>query len=266
MCVISDLPEYKLPKNKVFKKNGKFKRKFYEKELLKLQVELVKLQAYIVNNKKRMLVTFDGVDTAGKDGTIKRILEHLNPRVARSVALPKPSDREKTEWYFQRYVPYFPAGGEMVFFNRSWYNRATVERVFGFCTHEEYLRFIRQVPKFEDLIVDEGIFFTKFWLQISKKEMKKRLEAREQDPLKNWKLSSLDWKSYEHYDDYQKYKQEMFDLSATPYAPWIEVDANDKKRARINVIRYILSKFEYPEKSYFYEADPNIVKVITNAG
>jgi polyphosphate kinase 2 len=265
MCKV-ELPEYTLPKDKVFKKNGKLKNKFYKKELLKLQIELVKLQAWIVNNKKRMLTTFDGVDTAGKDGTIKRILEHLNPRVARSVALPKPSDREKTQWYFQRYIPHFPAGGEMVFFNRSWYNRATVERVFGFCTYEEYLRFIRQVPKFEDLIVDEGIYFTKFWLQISKEEMYKRLKEREKNPLKNWKLSSLDWKSYEHYEDYQKYKKEMFDLSATPYAPWVEVDANDKKRARINVIRYLLSKFDYPNKEYFYPADPKIVKVITNAG
>jgi len=261
-----ELPEYTLPKEKVFNKEGKLKKKFYKKELLKLQIELVKLQAWIVNNNKRMLTTFDGIDTAGKDGTIKRILEHLNPRVARSVALPKPSDREKTQWYFQRYVPHFPAGGEMVFFNRSWYNRATVERVFGFCTYEEYLRFIRQVPKFEDLIVDEGISFIKFWLQISKEEMYKRLKEREENPLKNWKLSSLDWESYKRYDLYMKYKKEMFDLSATPYSPWVEVDANDKRRARINVIRYILSKFDYPEKNYFYPADPNIVKVITNAG
>jgi len=262
MCF--ELPEYTLPKEEVFKKNGKLKRKFYEKELKKLQIELVKLQSFIVNNQKRMLVTFDGIDTAGKDGTIKRILQYLNPRVARSVALPKPSDREKTQWYFQRYIPHFPAGGEMVFFNRSWYNRATVERVFNFCTHQEYLRFIRQVPKFEDLIIDEGISFMKFWLQISKEEMYKRLKEREKDPLKNWKISSLDWKSYEHYEDYQKYKKEMFDLTATPYAPWIEVDANDKKRARINVIRYIINQFDYPQKEYFYPPDSKIIKVITN--
>ncbi|EDM23082.1 polyphosphate kinase 2 [Caminibacter mediatlanticus] len=260
------LPEYELPKEKVFKDNGKLKKKFYKKEIKKLQIEFVKLQSYIVNNRKRLLSTFDGVDTAGKDGTIRRILRYLNPRIARSVALPKPSDREKTQWYFQRYVPHFPAGGELIFFNRSWYNRATVERVFNFCTYEEYLRFIRQVPKFEDLIIDEGIEFFKFWLDISKEEMKKRLEEREKCILKNWKLSSLDWESYKHYDDYQKYKKEMFDLTATPYAPWIEVDANDKKRARINVMRYIISKFEYPQKDYFYEADPSIVKIITNAG
>jgi len=260
---LNSLPEYSLPKDKVFKKNGKLKDKFYEKELLKLQIELVKLQTWLKNNNKRMIVLFEGVDTAGKDGTIKRILEHLNPRFAKSVALDKPSDRERTQWYFQRYVPHFPAGGEMILFNRSWYNRAGVEMVFGFCTKEEYLKFIRQCPRFEELIVDEGIKFFKYYLDISKKEQKKRLTARETDPLKKWKLSSLDWKSYEHYDDYQKLKEDMFDATSTPYAPWTVVDANDKKRARINVIRYMLSQFEYDNKAENFFADPNIVKVIS---
>ena len=261
---LKKLPEYSLSKEKVFKKNGKFKDKFYEKELLKLQIELVKLQTWLKQNAKRMLVVFEGVDTAGKDGTIKRILEYLNPRFARSVALDKPSDREKSEWYFQRYVPHFPAGGEMVFFNRSWYNRAGVEMVFGFCTKEDYLKFMRQCPRFEELIVDEGIKFFKYYLNISKEEMKKRLEKREKDPLKKWKLSTLDWDSYKHYDDYQKLKEDMFAATSTPYAPWVVVDANDKKRARINVIRDILSQFDYENKSEEFFADPNIVKMISH--
>ena len=260
---LKKLPEYSLPKDKVFKKNGKFKRKFYEKELLRLQIELVKLQTWIKKNGVRFLSIFEGIDTAGKDGTIKRILEHLNPRFARSVALDKPTEKEKTQWYFQRYVPHFPAGGEMVLFNRSWYNRAGVEMVFHFCTKEDYLKFMRQCPRFEEMIVDDGIRFFKFYLQISKEEMYKRLKKRETDPLKKWKLSTLDWKSYEHYDEYQKLKKDMFAATSTPYAPWIEVDANDKKRARINVIRYILSKFDYDNKADEFFADPNIVKVIS---
>ena len=258
------LPEYSLPKSKVFKKNGKLKDKFYEKELLKLQIELVKLQTWLKNNNKRMLVLFEGVDTAGKDGTIKRILEHLNPRFARSVALDKPSDREKTQWYFQRYVPHFPSGGEMVLFNRSWYNRAGVEMVFGFCTKEEYLKFMRQCPRFEELIVDEGIKFFKYYLDISKQEQKKRLQSRETDPLKKWKLSSLDWKSYEHYDDYQKLKEDMFAATSTPYAPWVIVDANDKKRARINIMRDILSQFEYDNKAEEFFPDRKVVKFVSH--
>jgi len=261
---INKLPEYRLPKSKVFKKNGKLKDKFYEKELLKLQIELVKLQTWIKNNNIRFLSIFEGVDTAGKDGTIKRILEHLNPRFARSVALDKPTEKEKTQWYFQRYVPHFPAGGEMVLFNRSWYNRAGVEMVFGFCTKEDYLKFMRQCPRFEEMIVDDGMKFFKYYLNITKEEMYKRLKQRETDPLKKWKLSTLDWKSYEHYDDYQKLKTDMFAATSTPYAPWIEVDANDKKRARINIIRDILSQFEYDNKADDFFADPNIVKVISH--
>ncbi|MEO1927974.1 MAG: polyphosphate kinase 2 [Nautiliaceae bacterium] len=257
------LPEYKF-KDKAFKKKGKMRTKFYEKELLKLQIELVKLQTWLRKNNKRMIILFEGIDTAGKDGTIKRILEHLNPRFARSVALDKPSDREKTQWYFQRYVPHFPSGGEMVLFDRSWYNRAGVERVMGFCTKEEYLKFIRQCPRFEEMIVDDGIKFFKYWLNISKEEMYRRLKARETDPLKKWKLSSLDWKSYEKYDEYQKAKEDMFASTSTPYAPWVIVDANDKKRARINIIRDILSQFEYDEKAYFFRPDSKIIKVVSH--
>ncbi len=259
-----NLPEYKLPKNKVFKKNGKMKDKFYEKELLTLQIELVKLQIWAIENKKKIMIVFEGVDTAGKGGTIKRILEHLNPRSARSVALPKPSDRQKSEWYFQRYVKHFPAGGEIVLFDRSWYNRAGVERVMGFCSREEYLKFIRQCPRFEEMIVDDGIKFFKYWLNISKEEQYRRLKSRETDPLKKWKLSSLDWKSYEHYDDYERAKEDIFASTSTPYAPWVIVDANDKKRARINVIRDILSQFEYDDKEYFHHPDDEIVQVVSH--
>lgn len=254
------LPEYK---ENAFKKNGKLKNSFFEEELLKLQIELVKLQTYLIKNNKRVIIVFEGLDTAGKGGTIKRILEHLNPRYARNIALPKPSDREKSQWYFQRYVHFFPAAGEMVLFDRSWYNRAGVERVMKFCTKEEYLRFLRQCPRFEEMIVDDGIKFFKYWLDISKDEMYKRLKARENDPLKKWKLSNLDWTSYEHYEDYQKAKEDMFLSTSTPYAPWIIVDANDKKRARINIIRDIISKFEYDDKDYFYHPDPKILKIIS---
>ncbi|GAB6045011.1 polyphosphate kinase 2 [Caminibacter profundus] len=261
---ISKLPEYKKSKNKVYKSNGKLRNSFYEEELLKLQIELVKLQMWINKTKKRMVILFEGIDTAGKGGTIKRILEHLNPRSARAVALPKPSDREKSEWYFQRYAKHLPAGGEIVLFDRSWYNRAGIERVMGFCTHEEYLKFIRQCPRFEEMIVDDGIKFFKYWLQISKEEQKKRLKSRENDPLKKWKLSPIDWESHKKYDEYQKAKGDIFASTSTPYAPWIEVDANDKKRARLNVIRDILSQFEYDGKSEDFFADPNIVKVVTH--
>ena len=263
---LNSLPEYSLPKEKVFKKNGKLQNEFYEKELLTLQIELVKLQTWLKNNNKRMLVLFEGVDTAGKDGTIKRILEHLNPRFATSVALDKPGDIERSEWYFQRYVPHFPAGGEMVLFNRSWYNRAGVEMVFGFCTKEEYLKFMRQCPRFEELIVDDGIKFFKYYLEVSKEEQRKRLKSRETDPLKKWKLSSLDWKSYEHYDDYQKLKEDMFAATSTPYAPWVIVDANDKKRARINIIRDILSQFDYDNKAKDFFPDTKVVKFVSHIG
>ena len=256
-----NLPEYK---EDAFNKKGKLEKRFYEKEILKLQIELVKLQSWINKTGKRVIILFEGIDSAGKGGTIKRILEHLNPRSARAIALPKPSDREKTEWYFQRYVPYFPAGGEIILFDRSWYNRAGVERVMNFCTHEEYLKFIRQCPRFEEMVVDDGIKFFKYWLQISKAEQKKRLKSRETDPLKKWKLSPIDWESYSHYEDYQNAKEDIFASTSTPYAPWIEVDANDKKRARINVIRDILSQFEYEGKEEEFFADSNIIKFVSH--
>ncbi len=242
------IPEKYLPKEEVFNKHGKLKSSFYEKELRQLQIELVKLQNYIKERKLRVMILFEGIDAAGKGGTIKRIMEHLNPRGARVVALGKPSDIEKTEWYFQRYAKHFPAGGEIVLFDRSWYNRAGVERVMGFCSHEEYIRFMRQCPKFEEIIVDDRIIFFKYWLDISKQEQKRRLDKRKQDPLKQWKLSPIDLKSYEAYEKYVEARDDMFLATHTAYAPWIVVDANDKKRARINIIRDILSHIDYEGK------------------
>jgi len=258
------IPEKTLPKEKVFNKKGKMKKEFYEKELEKLQIELVKLQNHIKEYNLRLMVLFEGIDAAGKGGTIKRITEHLNPRGARVVALGKPSDIEKTEWYFQRYVKHFPSGGEIVLFDRSWYNRAGVERVMNFCTHEEYLRFMRQCPKFEELIVDDKIIFFKYWLDIDKKEQKRRLEARKTDPLKQWKLSPIDLKSNSVYDKYVEARDDMFMATHTAYAPWILVDANDKKRARINVIRDLLSHIDYEgkdEKSANLAVDYEIVRL-----
>jgi polyphosphate kinase 2 len=242
------IPEKVLPKNEVFNKKGKLSNSFYEKELKKLQIELVKLQNHIKEKNLRLMILFEGIDAAGKGGTIKRITEHLNPRGARVVALGKPSNVEKTEWYFQRYVKHFPSAGEIVFFDRSWYNRAGVERVMEFCTHEEYLRFMRQCPKFEELIVDDHIIFFKYWLDISKSEQKKRLGERKKDPLKQWKLSPIDLKSNDVYDLYVEARNDMFMATHTAYAPWIVVDANDKKRARINIIRDILSHISYEGK------------------
>jgi len=258
------IPERVLPKNRVFNKKGKLKREFYEKELIKLQIELVKLQNYIKKHNLRLMIIFEGIDAAGKGGTIKRITEHLNPRGARVVALGKPSDIEKTQWYFQRYVEHFPSGGEIVLFDRSWYNRAGVERVMNFCTHEEYLRFMRQCPKFEEMIVDDNIIFFKYWLDITKEEQKRRLEARKTDPLKQWKLSPIDLESNSLYDEYVKARDDMFLATHTAYAPWIMVDANDKKRARLNVIRDLLSHIDYEgkdEQEAHLMADYDIVKL-----
>ena len=242
------IPEKNLPKDKVFNKKGKLRKEFYEEELIKLQIELVKLQNYIKENGLRLMIIFEGIDAAGKGGTIKRITEHLNPRGARVVALNKPSDIEKTQWYFQRYVEHFPSGGEMVLFDRSWYNRAGVEKVMNFCTHEEYLKFMRQCPRFEEMIVDEGIIFFKYWLDITKEEQKRRLEARKTDPLKQWKLSPIDLKSNSLHEEYVKARDDMFLATHTAYSPWIIVDANDKKRARLNVIRDLLSHIDYEGK------------------
>ena len=197
---------------------------------------------------KRVLILFEGRDAAGKGGVIKRITSYLNPRGARVVALLKPSDIEKGQWYFQRYTRHLPDSGEMAFFDRSWYNRAGVERVMEFCTSEEYQKFMGQVPMFEQMLVDDGIIFFKYFLEITVEEEEKRIESRKEDPLKRWKLTEMDVKSLKLYDEYSKVKSEMLARTHSPYAPWIMVDANDKRRARLNIIKDILAHIDYEGK------------------
>ena len=251
----------------VFNKKGKLKNEIYEKELINLQIELIKLQNWVVKNNKRMLIIFEGRDAAGKGGTIKRVTEHLNPRNSRVVALMKPSDVERGQWYFQRYVRHLPDPGEIVLFDRSWYNRAGVEKVMGFCSPEEYQKFMNQVPMFEQMLVEDGILFFKYFLEITPEEQKRRIEARKTDPLKMWKLSPMDTKSIELYDEYTKAKKEMLARTHSPYSPWIMVDSNDKKRARINIIKDILSHINYDGKEdakISLASDPTIVRLYSH--
>ena len=213
-----------------------------------LHVELLKLQNHIKETGKKCLIIFEGRDAAGKGGTIKRFVEHLNPRGARVVALEKPSDRERTQWYFQRYVEHLPAGGEMVLFDRSWYNRAMVERVMGFCTGEEVKEFLRSVPEFERMLIRSDITFIKYYFSVSKEEQGRRFAARETDPLKQWKLSPVDKESQGKWDEYTRSKRDMFFYTSTADAPWTILKSDDKKRARVNAIRYFLNQFDYPDK------------------
>ena len=232
----------------------------YKHELYELQVELVKLQKDIIANNRRVLVLFEGRDAAGKDGTIKRIVQHLSPRETRVVALGKPSDRETTEWYFQRYTEHLPAAAEMVLFNRSWYNRAGVERVMGFCTDTDYERFMEQVPYYENLLIGSGIHFIKYYLDISKKEQKARMKERRENPLKQWKISPIDEVAVKHWDDYSKARDAMLTGTHSEWAPWTVVDANKKRLLRINVIRDLLSRIDYEGKNgKRIEPDPDIV-------
>jgi len=224
------------------------KKKEYKKELYELQVELVKFQRYVIETDMRVCVVFEGRDAAGKDGTIKRFTEHLSPREARVVALGKPSDRDKKSWYFQRYVPHLPGGGEIVFFNRSWYNRAGVEIVMGFCSLKEYESFMEEVKSFERMLTRSGMVFFKYYLDISKKEQAKRLEDRKNNPLKQWKLSPIDLKAQEYWEEYSKARDEMFEKTSFSFAPWYVVKADDKRSARINVMKHFLSCVDYPEK------------------
>jgi polyphosphate kinase 2 len=221
-----------------------------EYEILKrqLQIELLKLQNWIKDADQRLVILFEGRDAAGKGGTIKRFLEHLNPRGAQVVALEKPSDRERGEWYFQRYVEHLPSAGEIVLFDRSWYNRAGVERVMGFCTDEEYEVFVQQAPVFEDLLAGAGTHLIKLWFSVSRAEQRTRFLIRRIDPVRQWKLSPTDLASLDKWDDYTVAKEAMFKLTDTPTAPWIVVKSNDKKRARIGAMRYVLSQFDYPRR------------------
>lgn len=224
-------------------------RKSYEKQKYKLQVELLKLQSWVKKNGKKVVILFEGRDAAGKGGTIKRFMEHLNPRGARVVALDKPTDAERGQWYFQRYVSHLPTAGEIVLFDRSWYNRAGVERVMGFCSDKEYQEFMRQVPEFERNLVRSGIYLTKFWFSVSRKEQRRRFQERESHPLKQWKLSPIDLESLDKWDDYTKAKEAMFHFTDSVDAPWTVVKSDCKKRARLNAMRYVLHSLPYNEKS-----------------
>ncbi len=235
----------------------------YEEELVKLQIELVKLQNWVYENKKRVLIIFEGRDAAGKGGAIKRFTEHLNPRRYRVVALPKPTEVEMGQFYFQRYIAQLPNPGEIVFFDRSWYNRAIVEPVFGFCSEEQYEKFMQEVPELEHAFIDDGITLIKFWFSISKKEQKKRFEERKTNPLKQWKISPIDMQAQEKWDDISYYKEEMFSRTHTSYSPWIIVKSNDKKSARLESIRYVLSTVPYEgkkEAEVSLHPDPDIVQ------
>ncbi len=222
-------------------------RKKYFKELLRLQGELVKLQNWVQHKKLKVVVLFEGRDSAGKGGVIKRITQRLNPRVCRVAALPAPNERERTQWYFQRYVSHLPAGGEMVLFDRSWYNRAGVERVMGFCSDEEYEQFFHDVPEFENMLIRSGIILIKYWFSISDDEQHLRFMMRIQDPLKQWKLSPMDLESRRNWEKYTKAKEHMLEKTSTNSSPWWIVEANDKKKARINCISHLLSQIPYDQ-------------------
>ena len=219
----------------------------YFRELLRLQTELIKLQDWVVHSRHRMVILFEGRDAAGKGGVIKRITQRLNPRVCRVAALPAPNDREKTQWYFQRYVSHLPAAGEMVLFDRSWYNRAGVEHVMGFCSDDEYEEFFRSVPEFEKMLVRSGIQLIKYWFSITDDEQHLRFVGRIQDPLKQWKLSPMDLESRRRWEDYTRAKETMLERTHIPEAPWWIVQAVDKKRARLNCIDHLLSQVPYHE-------------------
>ena len=223
-------------------------RKAYEQQKYQLQVELLKLQAWVRDSGQRVVILFEGRDAAGKGGTIKRFMEHLNPRGARVVALEKPTDVERGQWYFQRYVQHLPTAGEIVLFDRSWYNRAGVERVMGFCTDEEYHEFMRQAPEFERNLVRSGVHLIKFWFSVSREEQQRRFAERERHPLKQWKLSPIDLASLDKWDDYTAAKEAMFLHTDTADAPWTVVKSDCKKRARLNAMRYVLHKMPYTNK------------------
>ncbi|ARU57014.1 polyphosphate kinase [Oleiphilus messinensis] len=226
----------------------KITRKEYEKQKQDLQVELLKFQKWVKETGQRVVIIFEGRDAAGKGGTIKRFMEHLNPRGARVVALEKPTETEAGQWYYQRYIQHLPSSGEIVLFDRSWYNRAGVERVMGFCDEKQYLEFMRQTPDLERMLVRSGILLFKFWFSVSREEQFRRFQERRNDPLKQWKLSPVDLASLDKWSDYTKAKEDMFFYTDTADAPWTVIKSDDKKRARINTMRYVLSRVNYPGK------------------
>ncbi len=226
-------------------KHAKLDRELYEAELLRLQAELVEMQEWIKAEGQRLVVLFEGRDAAGKGGSIKRITEYLNPRTAQIVALPAPTERQRSQWYFQRYVEHLPAAGEIRLFDRSWYNRAGVERVMGYCTMEEHRRFLRQCPIFERMIIEDGVMLRKYWFSVSDAEQEKRFKSRLTDPMRRWKLSPTDLESLTRWEDYSRAKDEMFVHTDIPEARWYVVESDDKRRARINMIAHLLSSVPY---------------------
>lgn len=247
--VLAPKKEAKKSKKEIKKlnKKGKISKLWYEKELEKLQLELVRLQYWIKEKGLRVVILFEGRDAAGKGGVIKRIIEPLNPRGCRVVALGTPSDREKTQWYFQRYVSHLPAAGEMIIFDRSWYNRAGVERVMGFCTNRQYEEFMRTCPDFERMLARSGIILLKYWFSVSDEEQERRFRDRTTNPAKRWKFSEMDLESWDKWQEYSKAKDDMFKYTDTKQAPWYIVDADDKKKARLNCIAHILESIEYKD-------------------
>jgi polyphosphate kinase 2 len=232
-------------------------REEYEHDKRLLQIELLKLQNWIKTSGQRLIILFEGRDAAGKGGTIKRFMEHLNPRGARVVALEKPSERESTQWYFQRYLAHLPAGGDMVFFDRSWYNRAGVERVMGYCTRGEYLEFMREAPELERMLVRSDIRLVKFWFSVSRREQQTRFVIRQVDPVRQWKLSATDIASLDRWHDYTEAKEAMFFYTDTADAPWTVIKSNDKKRARLQAMRFLLSQFDYDKKDVDFVGTPD---------
>ena len=234
----------------------------YEEELAALQAQLVNFQHWVSKEKKRVAIIFEGRDAAGKGGSIKRFVEHLNPRSMRVVALTKPTEMEQGQWYFRRYIKELPNPGEIVFFDRSWYNRAVVEPVMGFCNKKQYNQFMVQVPEFEHMLYEDGVHLIKFWFSISGKEQKKRFDSRLENPLKQWKFSPVDLRGQELWDDYTHYKEQMFSKTHTTFSPWTIIHTNNKRKARLETMRYVLSQFDYPGKQKAKTTllpDPNIV-------
>ncbi len=240
-----------------FPYRSRLSEKAYLERMKPLQVELLKAQNWAKETGQRIVVLFEGRDAAGKGGTIKRFMEHLNPRAARVVALEKPTERERTQWYFQRYIQHLPAAGEIVFFDRSWYNRAGVERVMGFCTPNEYLDFMRQCPELERMFVNSGVSLFKYWFSVTREEQVRRFRARETDPLKQWKLSPIDRASIDKWDDYTEAKEAMFFFTDTADAPWVVIKSDDKKRARLNCMQHFLSSLDYPNKDHHHVTGPD---------
>ncbi|HEY9329290.1 MAG TPA: polyphosphate kinase 2 [Streptomyces sp.] len=236
---------------------SKLGRKAYDASKRALQIELLKLQHWIKEHDERLVILFEGRDAAGKGGTIKRFTEHLNPRGARVVALEKPTERERSQWYFQRYVAHLPAAGEIVMFDRSWYNRAGVERVMGFCSTSEYLEFMHQAPGFERMLARDGIHLVKFWFSVSRGEQRRRFMSRQTDPVRQWKLSPVDLASLDKWDAYTEAKELMLFHTDTADAPWTVVKSNDKKRARLEAIRHVLHRFDYPDKDVAVAGEPD---------